>query len=429
MVYFNRNDYNKSIKLFNHIIKIYPSFYQAHFQLGNIYKLLGDLKKAKQSYKQSFSINSYHETSLFELSLIEMENGYYEEALKGFYKILDIVPSHPGAMMGIGLSYGTTGKFDKAIEYIEKTYKKDKEFKDLFVRLGWIKMKYRDWNKALMIAEIDEERGRLSDVCKIQYALICGRNGKIAKAEKIIEDVYDRDHLSFDGFSQLGWMHTENRNWQIAYDYFLKDFIRNRLSDLWKVNFAIICIYMNRLNFANELIKDIYSKNNYVYDAFAKLGLSLYYTTKKVKILLEFLEKDEKYNRKSIEGDIIYAMALCGNQKEKEALDLIKEIYSKDNNINDTYSVVGWQLIELNFPEHGLRTMEIDYIENRMSSYWKANFAFQLRIYGKRDYAIRVFNSLYSENPHTKEYLIGYPIYPLKILSTLELKDLIFKNL
>lgn len=153
-----QNNYQEAKHCYKRAIEIDPSYVEAHFNLGVLYKIdldfyksvvhfqkvckLNDdaelVKKAKEvlaayenTVKESDGTDlktfmKCHET--FMLAFGEMEQKNWKRAIKTFNKILRIVPDHLSSLGNIGMCYGQLAQYTKAIAYLNRALEIDPEY-------------------------------------------------------------------------------------------------------------------------------------------------------------------------------------------------------------------------------------------------------------------------------------------------------------
>ena len=145
-----------------------------------------------------------------------------------------------GWQVNLALLYGRRGEFERAVRLIESAYAIDKDRKDGFANLGWIKAEQKDWEDALELMLRDAECGRLSSSWQISLAELFGRRGEIEYAADLIEEVYSKDPDVKDGYVRLGWIKAEKKDWEGAFSLAVRDEKCGRLGVGWQVNLALL---------------------------------------------------------------------------------------------------------------------------------------------------------------------------------------------
>lgn len=115
VVHAKREQYVDALKCFTDTLAIDRSDASARYNCGLMLEALGLPQEAFEQYREAVTSNSGHIEALFRLASILSANGYSEDAIAFYEKVLEIAPDHKGAINGIGnfsrgsvvfLSYG-----------------------------------------------------------------------------------------------------------------------------------------------------------------------------------------------------------------------------------------------------------------------------------------------------------------------------------
>jgi predicted O-linked N-acetylglucosamine transferase (SPINDLY family) len=154
VIFFQKKNYLKSIKLINKSININPNNFSAYNNLGNVFR---ELKK-------------------------------YADAIKAYNKAIEINPNYTGCLYNIAKTYTSTSNYKLALIFYEKTIASDRNFLDA----------YYDY------AELLENLGKYNESLETYYKLlklnpdypylkgsIVNLKLKICKWENLGEDIKD----------------------------------------------------------------------------------------------------------------------------------------------------------------------------------------------------------------------------------------------
>lgn len=83
---FSKNSLKKSFSLLEEVISIEPNLAEAHFYIGNIFHIQGQLGKAVKAFNKTIELDPTHTDASISLSVILNDIGRYEEAQKVFEK-------------------------------------------------------------------------------------------------------------------------------------------------------------------------------------------------------------------------------------------------------------------------------------------------------------------------------------------------------
>lgn len=118
--YAAKERYREAVDALTQVTELSPTFPGADFELGVCYRRLGDLPKALESYDKSLKRDPGHADSAYNSGLILFETNQIDEARARFERALALKPEDPAVLEMIGRCYIHQGRFEAAIEYLEK---------------------------------------------------------------------------------------------------------------------------------------------------------------------------------------------------------------------------------------------------------------------------------------------------------------------
>lgn len=101
-------------KAFKNSIAKKPDFADAHYNLGNVYKKLGDNNLAISSFQTALKFNPKYVAALNNLALVFQEIGDNENAISTYRKSLKLDPNNPETHNNIGVLLHDTEEFEQA---------------------------------------------------------------------------------------------------------------------------------------------------------------------------------------------------------------------------------------------------------------------------------------------------------------------------
>lgn len=169
-------------KTFLRVLRLKPSFAQAHDALGQLAEQEGQPEQAKAAYEKAHTLEPYHPLFIrhlaylalrnkntkeahqqlknlvtvdpsdtearYQLGLLEMENHAPDLAITQFQAIVTADLHHVGAWNGLGLAYARIGEMGKAVEALETARKLKPENPATHSNLGLIAAKQEKWDAA-----------------------------------------------------------------------------------------------------------------------------------------------------------------------------------------------------------------------------------------------------------------------------------------
>lgn len=117
-VYSRLSQHERAVDDLKNAIKIAPSLFELHYNLGNEYSKLGNHHAAIRSFRKALEINPTNLSVLFNIGNSLMKNGQYGEAVTKYKNILEIEPDHTACMINLLMCFTKTSAYE---EFLEKS--------------------------------------------------------------------------------------------------------------------------------------------------------------------------------------------------------------------------------------------------------------------------------------------------------------------
>ncbi|MFA7256568.1 MAG: tetratricopeptide repeat protein, partial [Kiritimatiellales bacterium] len=118
-------------------IKIYPDYYQLHYNLGLALGQYGKLDEALVHIKKSIELNPNFSAAYSNLGVIFDKQGKFDEALENYQKALTLDPWSAEICDNIGRILIKQNRFKESVPYLEKALKLKPDFTDAHYNLGF----------------------------------------------------------------------------------------------------------------------------------------------------------------------------------------------------------------------------------------------------------------------------------------------------
>ena len=105
-----------AVKSYEKAVAIKPDYADAHFNLGNILRDLGELDGAIKSFVKTIEIMPEYDEAQYNLGVTLQELGQLDEAIEQYEKALSINPENADLILNLGFIYQSLGQIDEAIE-------------------------------------------------------------------------------------------------------------------------------------------------------------------------------------------------------------------------------------------------------------------------------------------------------------------------
>ncbi len=126
-----------AVDLITKALTIKPEYADAHYNLGNAYKEMGQLVAALESYQKAITINSDYTKAFNNLGLVFQDLGRLDEAKASFHKVLASEPDNADAHYNLGNTLKDLGQLNDALECYQTTLALDPDYAKAFNNL-WI---------------------------------------------------------------------------------------------------------------------------------------------------------------------------------------------------------------------------------------------------------------------------------------------------
>jgi len=144
-------DYTKAISCFEELVKIFPQFAEAYFQIGSCMSQLGweylyekgsnvlwveYYEKAISYFKQAAKIDPLFAETYFQIGSCMSYLGREQEAIEAFKQAISIKPDYAYAYYNLGMSYAKLKRYQEAIEAYKQAIRINPDFEEAYTMLG-----------------------------------------------------------------------------------------------------------------------------------------------------------------------------------------------------------------------------------------------------------------------------------------------------
>jgi tetratricopeptide (TPR) repeat protein len=157
-----------AIKSYRKTIEFMPDFDAAQHNLGVTLEELGQLDEAIEHYEKAVSINPDNTELLISLGYIYQDLGELDEAIEYYEKALSIDPDNVRALNNLGVILRDLGQVDEAIKYYEKALAIKPDYADVYYNLGFI---YQDLGQVNLAIKQYEHAVAINDYAGAYHSL------------------------------------------------------------------------------------------------------------------------------------------------------------------------------------------------------------------------------------------------------------------
>ncbi len=133
---------------FEKFVEENPYLGSAWFNLGLVFKRIGQPLKARQAFEYAYHLDEDNTEALFQLGEVLMNLGQHEKALKCFKRVLESEEGDYDSYLNIGHCFLQLFKFNKAIDAYKKAHVMDQGQGDPWFFIGKIMEAQEKWLEA-----------------------------------------------------------------------------------------------------------------------------------------------------------------------------------------------------------------------------------------------------------------------------------------
>lgn len=231
-------------------------------------------------------------------------------------------------------------------ERILLEYKKNDSFYDALSKTAILFFEKKYTSEAMDLFHIDIFQNKATWWGMLRYAEHLFLIGKEESAINCIKETYKTEKNACNGYASIGWKIRDNNTRKSLY-LFYQEIKENRLSNGFKINYAVILYREKRKNESITEIKKAYDNNKELKDGFYRIAE--YEDNEKVRLTL--MERDFELRRLSSENIYNLSAIYLKLKKYKKYLKVTKLLYNNYSQYKDLYKKLG-EKIYINESNH-----------------------------------------------------------------------------
>jgi len=218
--YLNLGRYQDAVESFKQAIRIKPGLTEAHINLGTAYNKLGRYQDAIEAYKQAIRIKPDFAEAHCGLGASYVNLGRYQDAVESFKQAIGIKPDFVKAYQGLGTAYVNLGRYQEAIESFKQTISIKPDLTEAYINLG---AAYRNLGRYQDAIETYKQAVRIKPDFTDAYVTLGVTYDKLGRYQEAIESWKQAIRIKPDFaevYSNLGAAFYELGRYQDAIESF-----------------------------------------------------------------------------------------------------------------------------------------------------------------------------------------------------------------
>jgi Flp pilus assembly protein TadD len=224
--------------------------------LGLLYARNAEYDKAIETLEKAAEIEQSQRISV-SLAGVQYQAGRYDEARTTYESILAKQPQHREALQGISLALAAQGQIESAIEYTQKALLNLPTDAELIFNLGVLLERRGNLAQAedAYRRAFAQESSPIAAGLRLAHVLIAGE--EYAQAEKILEQVIEKDGSQPDALRALAFLHERRADLDKA-EVFLRKLVRLNESDADdRLRLAAILLAQEQASLAQGILSEL----------------------------------------------------------------------------------------------------------------------------------------------------------------------------
>ena len=195
-----------AMKKYKQVLGINGRIYQAHFQLGVLYKKMGNISQAIQSYQSALNIKKTYDKGWYALGIAHKENGDIDNAKKAFEETVRLNQKYYKAHKSLGEIFIDLQQYDNAVKSFKTAISYKSNYAAAYHALGitYGKGKLEDYRRSVEALEKAVELNRREVLSWYSLAESYNELGECDKAKEAALEAVDLKKNFGGGWFQLG---------------------------------------------------------------------------------------------------------------------------------------------------------------------------------------------------------------------------------
>ena len=225
---------------------------------------VGDWDKAVKLMKDAYASANNLKDGFARLGWIKAESQDWTSAIDIMKRDINEDRITPNWRINYSIMLVFAGDNTGAERLVHDLYSINKNAKNGYAKIGWAHyLLYRDKQSLNSLIRKDAVLNRMSDVGKRLNAIALCIDGKLDEAVTLANALYSESPLEKDVFAIMGWELIKNGDLEIGMEFMEKDYIANRLSTVWRTNYAYRLAKYGQCKKAKKIFQEVMKNEPY----------------------------------------------------------------------------------------------------------------------------------------------------------------------
>lgn len=167
-IYIKLKKFHLSFDLLNQSIKLEPTFFEAHCNLGVVNNYLNNTQAAIINFEKAIDLNNNYEIAHLNLGISKKLNGNYLEAIESYSRAIKINPNYAEAYCYRGRTYNLIKENQKAVADFNQAIKLNPNYTDAYLNKGIVLLQIGDFKNGWPLYEY---RKKLNKNLNIKFSI------------------------------------------------------------------------------------------------------------------------------------------------------------------------------------------------------------------------------------------------------------------
>ena len=203
---YQNGDLQGAMSKYRQVLDINKRIYQAHHQLGVLYKTMGNITQAIQSYQSALNIKKTYDKGWYALGIAYKDNGDIENAKKAFEETVRLNKKHYKAHKSLGEIFIDLEQYDNAVASLKAAIAIKSNYSAAYHALGitYGKEKLEDYNRSVEALSKAVELSPREVLSWFHLSEAYNELGECEKAKEAALEAVDLKKNFGGGWFQLG---------------------------------------------------------------------------------------------------------------------------------------------------------------------------------------------------------------------------------